>query len=201
MRPSGKSTRRNAAPFLMSRRQALTVALAGLVSGLGAGRLRADAIVPAQVPTAARPTAVKLFTASGAGDQDGRDWQNAMPIGELSKALSSARPGTGFLIGTDRGGQPIAIGKGQIRINVSGDEDSPIFLQSGHIAHDDGIVALSEEAASPGPSRASAGAAPASSPWPTARPISGSPASASTAHRRTDSSSSAASSPRHSRTS
>jgi Right handed beta helix region len=137
----------HAAPFPISRRRALLLTLAGLLTGLEAGRLRADAIAPAtQVPTAAKPKSIKLFTALGAGDQDGRDWQNAMPIGTLAKALQSARPGSGFLIGFDlAGGEPTALDKGQIRIKVSGDKDSPLFVQAGPIAGEQGIGAASPD--------------------------------------------------------
>ncbi|WP_162917513.1 right-handed parallel beta-helix repeat-containing protein [Dongia deserti] len=139
---------RHTTPPLMTRRQALTVTLAGLLTALSAGRLRAEAINPTvQTATAAKPKSVTLFTLSGAGDEDGRDWQNAMPIDSLSKALSSARPGSGFLIGFDSAGQPIAIDKGQIRIKASGDESNPVFLQAGLIADDNGVAAASKDVA------------------------------------------------------
>jgi hypothetical protein len=119
----------------MRRRQALLLSLGGVLSLWSAGRLRADAVLPTtQVTTAAKPKSVQLFTASGNGDQDGRDWQNAMPIGALGKALSRARPGSGYLIGFDPAGGPVPLDDGQIVIKVSGEEQRPIFVQVGSIA-------------------------------------------------------------------
>ncbi|NJM91899.1 MAG: hypothetical protein HC861_03900 [Rhodospirillaceae bacterium] len=74
----------------MRRRQALLLSLGGVLSLWSAGRLRADALVPTQVTAAAKPKSVLMITAAGAGDKDGRDWQNAMPIGALSKTLGRA---------------------------------------------------------------------------------------------------------------
>jgi hypothetical protein len=130
-------------PFLISRREAALLTLAGLLTGLGAGRLRAQAIVPAG--QASKPKSVELFTALGAGDQDGRDWQNPMPIGALAKALGTARPGSGFFIGFDpKGGEPVALDKGQITVKASGDKDHPLFVQAGPIVGDHEIGAGSE---------------------------------------------------------
>ena len=118
----------------MRRRQALLLSLGGLLSLWSAGRLRADAVLPpTQVTTAVRPKSVQLFTASGDGDKDGRDWRNAMPFGALNKALSRARPGSGYLIGFDPAGEPIPLDKGQIVIKVSGEEKRPVFVQVGRI--------------------------------------------------------------------
>jgi hypothetical protein len=118
----------------MRRRQALLLSLGGVLSLWSAGRLRADALVPTQVTTAARPKSVLMITAAGAGDKDGRDWQNAMPIGALSKTLGRARPGSGYLIGFDPASGPLALDRGQIAIKASGDEKSPVFVQAGQIA-------------------------------------------------------------------
>ncbi len=152
MRRSDKSMGGNEgypAPFPISRRQAMLVTFAGLLTGMDAGRLRADTIVPGlQVNTSAKPKSVKLFTVPGAGDKDGRDWQNAMPIGALSKSVGSARPGSGFLIGFDpAGGQPAVLDKGQISIKASGDSERPIFLQAGAIAGEQGVVDAGQDAA------------------------------------------------------
>lgn len=121
-------------PRILTRRQALLATMAGLLTAGQAHRLRADAIVPSTAPTAARPRSVQLFTASGAGDEDGRDWQNAMPIGALGKALSRARPGSGYLIGFASAGEPIPLDRGQILIKVSGEEQRPVFVEAGRIA-------------------------------------------------------------------
>ena len=133
----------------MTRRRAALLTLAGFMSGFGAGRLRAEAIVPAgQTSLGAKPKSVKLFTPLGAGDKDGRDWQNAMPIGALKKALSFARPGSGFFIGFDpNGGDPVPLDKGQILVTASGDDDSPLFVQAGLIAGDHDIGAGPEDGA------------------------------------------------------
>lgn len=141
--------RSNASLFPVSRRQALLAALGGLLTGLGAVRLRADALVPTtQINTAAKPKSVVLFTAAGAGDRDGHDWKNAMPIGALSKAMGSARPGSGFLIGFDpAGGEPAALDQGQIQIRASGDEHNPLFIQAGLIDGHDKMNAAAEDAA------------------------------------------------------
>jgi hypothetical protein len=139
---------RPAAPFLISRRQALLGTLVGLLTGWNARSLLADAAVPtAQMLAAAKPRVVKLFTATGTGDKDGRDWQNAMPIGMLPKALGSARPGYGFLIGFDPAGEPFALDQRQIAIKASGDEDNPVFLQAGLIADDRRIAEAPDDAA------------------------------------------------------
>jgi hypothetical protein len=126
----------------MRRRQALLLSLGGVLSLLGAGRPRADAVLPAsQVTTAAKPRSVLLFTASGAGEQDGRDWRNAMPIGALGKVLGRARPGAGYLIGFDPAGAPIPLDQGQIVIKVSGEPERPVFVQAGAIAGEHGLAA------------------------------------------------------------
>jgi hypothetical protein len=148
MSPSGKLTRHHGAPFLISRRRTLIFSLACIASGWRARSSWAEAIVPATpVRTAAEPNPIKLFTSSGAGDEDGRDWRNAMPVDALSKALGSARPGSGFLIGFDPAGTPHAIGKGQIRIKASGTEDNPVFVEAGLIADDNGIAAAPQDVA------------------------------------------------------
>lgn len=118
----------------MRRRQVLLLSLGGVLSLWSAGRLRADTLAPTQVTTAARPKSVLMITAAGAGDKDGRDWQNAMPIGALSKALARARPGSGYMIGFDPASGPLALDKGQIAIKASGDEKSPVFVQAGQVA-------------------------------------------------------------------
>jgi hypothetical protein len=129
-------------PFLISRRRALLLSLASVAGVWRARSSWAEAGAPDQLaPMAARPKSVQLFTASGGGRKDGRDWLNARPIDELSSALRSARPGSGFLIGFKPSGEPVAIGKGQIRINVSGSQDDPVFLQAGAMAGASGIVA------------------------------------------------------------
>jgi hypothetical protein len=95
-----------------------------------------------------KPKSVKLFTVPGAGDEDGRDWRNAMPIGALSKAIGFARPGSGFLIGFDpAAGEPAQIDKGQISLKASGDRENPIFVQAGAIAGKHGIDAAARDAA------------------------------------------------------
>jgi hypothetical protein len=143
MRRSDKGN--HPAPFVMSRRHVLLVSLGGLFAGLGAGRLRADTLGHA---AAAQPKSVKLFTAQGAGSKDGRNWHNAMPMDALSKALSSARPGDGFLIGFDpAGGASIALDQGQISLKASGDEKNPIFIEAGPVAGHDNIGAVPQDAA------------------------------------------------------
>ena len=68
----------------MRRRQALLLSLGGVLSLLSGGRLRADAVLPTtQVTTAAKPKSVQVVTAAGAGDEDGRDWKNAIPFDAL----------------------------------------------------------------------------------------------------------------------
>jgi len=140
---------RPASPFPISRRQAVFISLGALLTGLGAGRLRADATLPVlQIATSAKPKSVKLFTAPGAGDRDGRDWENAMPIGALTKAMGSARPGSGFLIGFDpAGGEPVAIEQGQIVIKASGDEHHPLFVRAGLIEGHEELDAAPQDAA------------------------------------------------------
>ncbi|HEY1386010.1 MAG TPA: right-handed parallel beta-helix repeat-containing protein [Dongiaceae bacterium] len=128
------------APFAISRRHATLTMLAGLLAGMSAGRLRADATVPAaQMPAAARPKSILLFRLDGAGEKDGRDWQNAMPIGALTKVLASARPGSGFLIGFDPKDAPAALDKAQIILGTSGEKDNPLFVQAGLMAGDRNI--------------------------------------------------------------
>ena len=131
----------------MLRRQLLLGSLGGVLTLWSAGRLRADALLPAtQVTTSAKPKSVLLFTAAGAGDADGRDWKNAMPAGALGKALARARPGSGFLIGSNADGEPIPLDAGQLAIKASGDEDKPIFIQAGRIASHRELTALDADA-------------------------------------------------------
>src|SRR5262245_40335237 len=85
MRASRKFLYAHATRAPMSRRQALAFTLAGVLSGLGAGRLRADSIPSTQVPTAVKPSSVTLFTATGSGAKDGSDWRDAMPLDALPK--------------------------------------------------------------------------------------------------------------------
>ena len=129
----------------MRRRQALLLSLGGVLTLWSAGRLRADALVPTQVTTAAKPKSVLMITAAGAGDKDGRDWQNAMPIGALSKTLGRARPGSGYLIGFDAASGPVALDQGQIAIKASGDEKSPVFVQAGQIAGKHEVAAAGDD--------------------------------------------------------
>lgn len=142
---SDRSTGRLTAPFLLSRRQALLVSLAGLLTGAGAGRLRADTSVPTtQVPTAARPKSLLLFSPDGAGARTGRDWHNAMPIDALSKALGAARPGSAFLIGLDYGSEPVALDKGQVVIRSSGNQHDPVIIQAGLIADGNRVASAAD---------------------------------------------------------
>ena len=78
---------------VLTRRQALLITMAGLLTAGQWLPLRADAVVPATATAAAKPKSVQVSTCAGAGDKDGRDWQNAMPIGALNRVLASARPG------------------------------------------------------------------------------------------------------------
>jgi hypothetical protein len=141
MRRSNPLLRERQPSGVLTRRQALLVTMAGLLSGTQAHRLRADPVTPAAVPTAAMPKSVLVFTASGAGDKDGRDWQNAMPIGALGKVVNRGRPGSGFLIGFDPGDGPIPLDGGQVVIKVSGEEERPVFVQAGAIAGHDELAA------------------------------------------------------------
>ncbi|MEZ5830889.1 MAG: right-handed parallel beta-helix repeat-containing protein [Dongiaceae bacterium] len=127
----------------------MLVTLSGLLFGLGTSRLRADVTTPAlQVATSLTPKTVLLFTTPGAGNQTGTDWKNAMPIGSLQKALKSARPGLGFLIGFDATGfKPAALDQNQFYIRVSGDEKKPVFVQAGLIAGEDAVDAAPMDAA------------------------------------------------------
>src|SRR5262245_7901966 len=60
-----------ASPFLLSRRQAVTAILAGIITGAGGRWLRADTIVPAsQALAGAKPKSVRLFTAEGARSEE-----------------------------------------------------------------------------------------------------------------------------------
>ncbi|HJR22529.1 MAG TPA: right-handed parallel beta-helix repeat-containing protein [Dongiaceae bacterium] len=121
--------------------------MAGLLTAGQSRPLHADALVPATVTAAAKPKSVQVFTGAGAGDKDGRDWQNAMPIGALNKALGRARPGAGFLIGFEpAGGRSIPLDKGQILIKVSGEEERPVFVQVGLIAGDHELAAAESDA-------------------------------------------------------
>lgn len=127
----------------MLRRQLLLGSLGAALTLWSGGRLRADALLPAtQVTTSAKPKSVLLFTASGAGDADGRDWKNAMPASALGKALARARPGSGFLIGSDGGGEPIPLDAGQLVIKASGEEETPVFVQAGRIASHRELAAI-----------------------------------------------------------
>ena len=147
MRPSRTFLYTHAVRAPMSRRQALALTLAGVLSGLCAGRLRADAIPSTQVPTAAKPSSVTLFTATGSGAKDGSDWRDAMPLDALPKALSSARPGAGFLIGFESAGEPVAIGTDQISVKASGEDGKPLFLQAGLVADESGVAAPPQDRA------------------------------------------------------
>ncbi len=137
--------RQRAGPFPISRRQALLLSLAGLAGAWGPRRSWAEGALPdPSALIAAKPKSVVLFTASGAGRNDGSDWSNAMPIEQLSAALRAAQPGTGLLIGFDPANGPVSIGKEQVRINVSGSDGDPIFLQAGAITGASGIAATAD---------------------------------------------------------
>ena len=134
--------------FSLSRRQALLAMVAGLLTGSGALRVRADQPTSGgQVSMAAQPKIVQFFTRQGAGDKDGRDWQNAMPLGGLSKALNAGQPGSGFFIGFDPGNlDPAPLDKGRVNLKGSGDPDNPLFVQVGLIAGDNGLAAADGDA-------------------------------------------------------
>jgi hypothetical protein len=121
--------------FHASRRQILATMLTGLLIGggiAGGGRMSA----------AAMPNSTKLFTPRGAGDQDGRDWRNAMGLKSLSKALGSARPGSAFMIGFDPGaGESFPLDASQVRLAASGSPDDPIQVQAGLISGTDDLAA------------------------------------------------------------
>ena len=68
-----------------TRRQALMTMLAGLLLGSGGRRALADQIATESQSPAKGPKSVKLFTMHGAGNQDGGDWENALPLASLSK--------------------------------------------------------------------------------------------------------------------
>ena len=137
----------HAVPLFLSRRQAVLTMLAGLATGSVPRLLRADTLVPmGQVPTALKPTSIQLFTSRGAGSQNGRDWLNAMPLRALSKALASAQPGSGFLIGFDPAEiEPAALDRGQIAIKVSGESNKPLFVQAGLMTGAKGIAPPRED--------------------------------------------------------
>ena len=120
--------------FPASRRQVLATMLAGVL--LSGGR----------AAVAAMPSSTKLFTPRGAGDQDGRDWQNAMDLKSLSKALSAAEPGSAFMIGFDPGGgDSFPLDAGQVRLAASGSPDDPIQVQAGLISGADDLAAARGE--------------------------------------------------------
>lgn len=126
----------------MLRRQLLLGSL-GVLTLWSAGRVRADALLPAtQVTTSAKPKSVLLFTPAGAGLADGRDWKNALPASALGKALARARPGSGYLIGSDASGEAIPLDKGQLVIKASGEDERPVFIQAGRITSHHELAAL-----------------------------------------------------------
>lgn len=128
-----------------TRRQALMTMLAGLLLGSGGRRALADQIATESQSPAKGPKSVKLFTMHGAGNQDGGDWENALPLASLSKALGSARPGSGFFIGFDPSvDDPVALDRDQHQLAVSGSAHDPIYLQAGLIAGTNDIAAPSD---------------------------------------------------------
>lgn len=128
----------HAAPLPSSRRQVLMTMLAGLLAGAGIRGARAEQLA-AGGETA--PKTITLFTLRGAGDRDGRDWQNAMPLKSLSRALGRAQPGSGFFIGFDPlRDEPAATDAEQIRLAVSGRPDAPIHLGAGLISGQDAVA-------------------------------------------------------------
>ncbi len=134
--------------FSLSRRQALLAMVAGLLTGSGAVRVRADQPTSGgQVSMAAQPKVVQFFTRRGAGDKDGRDWQNAMPLGSLEKALNTGQPGSGFFIGFDPASlEPAPLDKERINLKGSGEPDNPLFVQVGLIAGGNGLAAAAGDA-------------------------------------------------------
>ena len=131
-----------------SRRQVLMTMLAGLALGSGGRAALADQIAT-ESHLSTEPKSVKLFTAQGAGSQSGADWQNAMAIGSLPKALGSAGPGSGFFIGFDPAGAPVALDQDQIQLAVSGSAHDPIYLQAGLMAGAHDIAAPSGDNSQP----------------------------------------------------
>jgi Right handed beta helix region len=128
--------------FPLSRRQALLTMAAGLLTSSGALRVRADqASSGGQVSMAVQPKVVQFFTRQGAGDKDGRDWQNAMPLDGLEKALNAGQPGSGFFIGFDPGSlDPAPLDKERVNLKGSGDPDNPLFVQVGLIDGASGLA-------------------------------------------------------------
>lgn len=127
-----------------SRRQLLMTMLAGLALGSGGRRVLAEQMA------ATAPTSIKLFTLRGAGSRDGTDWQNAMALDALPKALASARPGSGFFIGFNPAdGEPVALDRDQIQLAVSGSAEDPIYVQAGLIAGADTLAPPSDGASPP----------------------------------------------------
>jgi hypothetical protein len=107
--------------------------LAGLALGSGGRSALADQIATSgEEPVG--PKSVTLFTMRGAGSRNGTDWQNAMALESLPKALDDAGPGSGFFIGFDpAAGEPVALDRDQLQLAVSGTKNDPIFLEAGLI--------------------------------------------------------------------
>ena len=135
------------ARFFISRRQALLGTLAGLLTAGIARSLLAETTAPtAQELAAAKPRVMTFFTPSGAGKKDGSNWRNAMPVSLLSKAMNSASPGSGFLIGFNGTSETVPLDRGQILVRASGDENEPVFVQAGLISDDSKLTDASPDA-------------------------------------------------------
>lgn len=148
--PKKKGDAGRVATIVLTRRGAILAMSAAFLSKAGAsGSLaqssEADSVT--EVAANAGPKSVRVVTAKGAGDEDGRDWDNAMPIGALANALSNASPGVAFRIGFDRAGaETVALDTAQIYVKTSGGKDNPILIEAGILAADTAIEAPARDA-------------------------------------------------------
>ena len=131
----------------LTRRQAIAQVLLGVgLAKLGSWPAFAEVASgysPDTLHAIAKAGLIKRFTQKGAGDNDGQDWSNAMPLEWLSKSAALAEPGTTLLIGFDPAEiRPVPLGKKRKRnaIRASGEAGKPIAVVAGLMAPDGTVV-------------------------------------------------------------
>jgi len=131
-------------PVRVSRRQANTVLLGSLMTGL-ARPTRADTAENPPGTGLPSPKQVKYFTAGGAGSYTGDSWQDAMPIVWLKKSLPLAVPGMAYYIGLPRGTESVPFQETWGSLATSGEPGNPIQILAGRIGQGNKMEALATD--------------------------------------------------------
>ena len=84
--------------------------------------------------------AISRYTKAGAGAKDGSSWTDAKAFDSITGNVGSASPGDIFLVGFDRDrDDPVFWSGTPIRLDRSGERESPIRIAAGYISQPDNV--------------------------------------------------------------